>query len=238
MSDRTFRVLAALSGILGVALLGLYYSEALIPLPPPNATSGQVAEFGTRYHDAILLDAWLQGTGSVLLVVFTLAVVHLARSSAQFAVRLFMMASGVLLAVALAEATFGVGAAEAGALGHAQTVQTSFDLTFVFGHIFLIVPAPLFFLTPGAVLLGSHLLPRLFGYLAVALGVAFEILGLAGLFNGTAAAASTFLLIGQEIWIVAAAIVLVVRPRETREVVSLREHAHEETDTDAERKAS
>ncbi len=35
----------------------------------------------------------------------------------------------------------------------------------------------------GAVLLGSRLLPRVFGYLALALGIAFEIVGFVSLFT-------------------------------------------------------
>jgi hypothetical protein len=49
-----------------------------------------------------------------------------------------------------------------------------------------------------------------FGYLAVAFGVAIVILGFAGLFNATADTVITFVLSAQELWIVAAAITFVV----------------------------
>ena len=63
----------------------------------------------------------------------------------------------------------------------------------------------------GAVILGSRVLPRVFGYLAVACGVAIVILGFAGLFSAAADTVITFVLSAQELWIVAAAITLVVR---------------------------
>jgi hypothetical protein len=50
-----------------------------------------------------------------------------------------------------------------------------------------------------------------FSYLALALGVAFEILGLTGLFSATAGTMVVFLEMAQELWIVAAATTLVVR---------------------------
>ncbi len=52
------KILAALCGLIGIAGLGYYYSVPL-PVPPANASVAQVAEFASRYHDKILLMAWL-----------------------------------------------------------------------------------------------------------------------------------------------------------------------------------
>ena len=60
-------------------------------------------------------------------------------------------------------------------------------------------------------LLDSPLLPRTFGVLALTLGGAFAIIGFVGLFNSVAAGAVIVLLVGEELWIAAAAIALVVR---------------------------
>jgi hypothetical protein len=65
---------------------------------------------------------------------------------------------------------------------HLTTALTCFDLTFVFIHIFPLAPAPATFFGLGAVLLRSRLLPRTFAYSALALAVAFETLGVIGLF--------------------------------------------------------
>ncbi len=214
MSARRFRILAAVCGIVGVVALGVYYSEVLVPIPPASVTADQLTDLVTRYHNAVLLDAWLQAIGSLLTVVFFLAIAYMAGGVGRFAGWMTILAAAVTLAMSLSEGTFSIAIAEATANGHPATALTSFDLTNVFIHVFLIVPAPALFLSVGALLLGSSVLPRVFGDLALALGVAFEILGLAGLFSTTAVAVAVFLLMGQELWVAAAAITLMLRPDE------------------------
>ncbi len=228
MNTRRYRILVALCGILGVIALGVYYAVP-VPLPPDNATATQVSEFANRYHDTSLLDAWLQATGSLLSVVFFVAIVHMAGAATRMAGMVTLLASAVLLAMGLIEGALAIDTVQATANGHPESALTSFDLTGVFVHVFTIAPAPAVFLALGTVLLGARLLPRLFGYLALALGVAFEILGFAGLFSATAVTGVIFLLIGQEIWIVAAAITLVVRKQPAgvvriEEQTTLRKH--------------
>jgi hypothetical protein len=210
MSTRLVRILTALAGLFGVAALGYYYSVPF-PLPPANATLAQVSLFAAQYQTAVLLDTWLQAVGSLLTVVFFLALVHLARAVTRFASQMAMLASAITLAVALAEGTFAIGAVQAGANGHPEAAVTCLDLTYVFVHIFLMVPAPLLFLAVGAVLLGADMLPRVFGFLALALGVAFAIVGFAGLLSASALTVGIALQIGQELWVVAAAILLIAR---------------------------
>ena len=67
-------------------------------------------------------------------------------------------------------------------------------------------PAPLIFLSLGTVLRGSLILPRVFGYLALALGIAFEVVGLVGLF--TTPLLTLVVLTLQSFWVLAAAITL------------------------------
>ena len=78
----------------------------------------------------------------------------------------------------------------------------------VFTHIYPIVPAPLIFLALGTILLGSRVLPPVFGYLALGLGIAFEIVGLVGLF--TAPILTLVVLVLQALWVLAAAITFMV----------------------------
>ena len=77
--------------------------------------------------------------------------------------------------------------------------------------MFLIAPPLL--LTLGAVLLGSRLLPRAFGYTAVAFGSASIILGLAALFSATAFSLAIILIIAESAWVLAAAGALVISPK-------------------------
>jgi hypothetical protein len=212
MSQRLSRILAALCGILGTILLGAYFgvgfSLGLAQLPP-DATLAQVVSVATQYHNQWFLGAWLQATGSLLSVIFFLALVHLAGGAARLAGMLTLLGSAVLLAVVLIEGAFTIDLAQAAANGHQATSLTSFDLMTVFTHIYPIAPAPLIFLALGTILLGSRLLPRTFGYLALALGSAFEIVGLVGLFTTPVL---TLVVLGlQALWVLAAAITLAVR---------------------------
>jgi hypothetical protein len=199
-------------GILGTVLLGLYFGiGAVIGLAqlPPESTQAQVVKVATEYHDLWFLGAWLQATGTMLSVIFFLALVHLAGGTTQLAGVLTLLGSAVLLAVVLLEGVFTIDLAQAAADGHLATALTSFDLMTVFTHIYPIVPAPLIFLALGTVLLGSPLLPRPFAYLALALGGIFEVAGLVGLFT---VPAITLIPLGlQALWLVAAAIALLVQ---------------------------
>jgi hypothetical protein len=74
MTMRLSRILIAICGILGTALLGTYFgvgfSIGLAQLPP-DVTTAQVVSVATQYHNMWFLGAWLQATGSLLSVIFT-----------------------------------------------------------------------------------------------------------------------------------------------------------------------
>lgn|GEM_PF-1642067 len=205
------------SVFLGTAALVVYFSAPywLMRLPPPNATVAQVAEFGARYHDVILWDTWFQAIGSLLSIVFVLALVQLAGSAQRFAGRLTLLASAVVLVLGLMEGMLALGALQAGANGHPQAALGFLDLINAFTHVFLLAPS--LFLALGAALWGTRLLPPIFSYLAVALGIAFQILGFAGLFSSAAVLAVSFILMAQNLWTIAAAIALVAGSDERTE---------------------
>jgi hypothetical protein len=208
MTTTRTRVLVVLCGILGTAALGVYFGAAP-PLPPADASVAQVASAATQYHDQWLLGAWIQAMGALLSVVFFVALVHLAGGAARLAGSLTFIGSAVLLAVTLIEGAFTIAIAEAAANGHAATALSSYDLMGVFIYIYPLAPAPLILLPLGAVLLGSRLLPRAFSYLALGLGIAYLIVGFAGLF--TTPLLTLVVLSLQSVWVVAAAIALVFR---------------------------
>ena len=79
----------------------------------------------------------------------------------------------------------------------------------VFTYVYPIVPAPVIFLALGTILVGSRLLPRVLGYLAFGLGIAFVVVGLIGLF--TTSLLTLAILSLQALWVLAAAITLLVR---------------------------
>jgi hypothetical protein len=88
--------------------------------------------------------------------------------------------------------------------GHPAVALSSYDVMSVFVHVFPVAPAPLVYLSLGAVLVGSEVLPRAFGRLALVLGAAFAVVGLIGLF---AAPILTLVVVGsQSLWIATAAV--------------------------------
>lgn len=205
---RLSRNLTALCGLLGVALLGAYFGAAP-PLPPADATAAQVARVALQYHDKWFLGAWLQATGSLLSVVFFLALVAMAGAVARLAGVLMTVGAAVLLAVVAVEGAFTIDLAQAAADGHPEVALTSYHVMGVFIHIFPLAPAPLIFLSLGVALRGSSLLPAGLGYLALALGAAYAVVGLAGLFTTPLL---TLVVLGlQSLWTVAAAVLLAVR---------------------------
>jgi hypothetical protein len=212
MSPRLSHILIALSGILGTILLGLYFgigfSIGLAQLPP-SVTLAQELSVATQYHNLWFLGTWLQATGSLLSVVFFLALVQRARAVTRLAGLLTILGSAALLAVVLIEGVFTIGLAAA-AVNEQQTASlTFFVIMTVFTYLYPIVPAPVIFLALGTILLGSHLLPRVFGYLAFILGIAFAVVGLVGLF--TTSLLTIVVLSLQALWVLAAAITFLFR---------------------------
>ena len=116
----------------------------------------------------------------------------------------------MLLAVVLVEGVFTIDLAQAAVSGHTTTSLASFDIMSVFTYVYPIAPAPVIFLALGTILLGSHVLPRVLGYLAFGLGIAFAVVGLIGLF--TTSLLTIIVLSLQALWVLAAAITLLVSP--------------------------
>lgn len=207
------RILIALCGILGTILLGLYFgvgfSLGLAQLSL-NSTAAQIVSIGREYRNLWFLGTWLQATGSLLSVVFFLALVQRAGRTASLAGLLTIVGSAVLLAVVLVEGVLTIDLAQAAVSGHPTTALASFDIMSVFTYVYPIVPAPVIFLALGTILLGSYLLPRVVGYLALGLGIAFAVVGFIGLF--TTSLLTIVVLSLQALWVLAAAIMLLVRP--------------------------
>lgn len=210
-THRSTYILVALCGILGTIALTTYFAApwTFMPLPAANATIAQLQTFGIKYHSTILFDAWLQAIGSLLSIIFSLAIIHLAGASQRFFGRMTLLTAGVIMALSLAEVTFEIGAVMAGDNGHLQAAQTCFDLTNTFIHVFLLAPS--LFLMQGLALWNTRLLPRAFSYLAIGLGILFQVLGALGLFNTAFLLIVIIILMIQNVWTIAAAITLLFR---------------------------
>jgi hypothetical protein len=217
MSTRLFSILSALCCILGVALL--ITSFTLNPAPPTNATGTQLAAFGKLYHNEILIGAWLQAISPFLILLFVLAIVYLAGATTRFAGWVSMCGGMLLVIVSLVEVTFFLGAANAGNL---MTAQISLSLVRAVQHLYSIIAAPALIIPLGFVILGSRVLPRVLGYVAIVIGIVFAILGVVYLFtpvaDGVAILAVTEAV--EELWFPVAAITLLVRAVKTPDTVA------------------
>src|SRR5947209_14001042 len=101
MSTRLSRILIALSGIFGIGLLGTYFgigfSSGLAQLPA-SATTNPILSVATQSYNLWFLGTWLQATGSLLSVVFFIALVQRAGRTASLAGLLTIVGCAVLLA--------------------------------------------------------------------------------------------------------------------------------------------
>jgi hypothetical protein len=206
-SKRRFRILSGLSGVIGVALLALSFATAIGP--PADATYTEMVKFGREHYRGILWGAWLQAVGPVLIVLFAFALVHLAGAADRLAGWMTLFGATVLMMVSLIEIAFYIAALSP---DPAVTPFISLRVIYAVQHLYFIVAAPAVFLPLGIVLIGSQVLPRSFGYLALLLAAAFAIVGVAFLLTPVLPARVTAFAGIQALWWLAAAITLIIRP--------------------------
>ena len=204
MATQRFRLLTSLCGIIGP--LTLVGSFLINPAPPADASAAQLTEFAHRHYITIVLGGWLQGMGSLLIVIFALALVHIAGATQWFSGWMTLLAGAIILMVSLVEITFYLGAIQGAASSDQASGLASDNLRKAVQHVFLIAPALL--LPLGVVLVSSRLLPLLLAYFGLALGAILQILGLVGLFHVLQPVIDVVLIV-QALWFVAAAIALV-----------------------------
>ena len=206
MSKRSFCILSGLSGIVGVVLISVSFN--INPGPPPGATNAELMKFGQQHHASVLWGAWLQAVGPVLIVLFAFSLVHLAGATQRLAGWMTFFGATTLMTVSLVEITFYISAL------HAEPPMMPFislKLISAVQHLYFIVAAPTLFLPLGIVLVGSRILPRLFGYLALLLATAFAALGVIFLLSLTLPAGVTAFAGVQALWWLAAGLTLIVR---------------------------
>jgi len=206
ISKRLFCILSGLSGIVGVVLLMLSFGIA-VP-PPSDATRAELFEFGRRHYAGVLWGAWLQAVGPVFIVLFAFSLVHLAGATRRLAGWMTLFGATVLMTVSLIEITYYISA-----LFPEPELMTSISLRVISAvqHLYFIVAAPALFLPLGIILVGSRILPRVFGYLALVLAGAFAVLGAVFMLRLTLPPSVLASAAVQALWWLAAGITLMVR---------------------------
>jgi hypothetical protein len=189
-----------------VLLLGL--SFAINSGPPQGATDAQLLEFAKHNYAQVLWGAWLQAVGPALIVLFAFSLVYMAGAEHRLAGWMTFFGAATLMTVSLIEVTFYISALHqqppsmgAISLGVISAVQ----------HLYFVIAAPALFLPLGMILRGSDVLPKLFGYLAIALALLFFVFGAIYMLTLTLPDPVTALGAVQAFWWLAAAVALILR---------------------------
>jgi hypothetical protein len=222
MSNRLFRILSALSCIVGVMMLITSFS--INPGPPPNATAAQLVAFGNQNYTSILWGAWLQTVGPLLIVLFAFAIVSLAGATTRLAGLMTMFGGAILMTVSLIEITFYMSTLNTTPINNNPATMGLISLALIHSvqHLYFIVGAPALFVPLGVVILSSHVLPKVFGYLAIVLGAAFAIAGVVFLLDLTLPVLVQASASIQAFWWLAAAIWLMFRAGKASNTATLK----------------
>lgn len=210
-SEKATRTAAAACGILGPVFLVIYFAApAAASWPYAGASPERLIAYAAANAWLFYAGAWFQATGTLLSVIFFLALADAARALPTFWGSVLLITAGSLLAVVLVEAAFLVAVPIAAEAGDKATVATSFALSNgVFARVFPLAPASGSYIALGAVLLRTNVLPRTLAQAALGLGVAFELAGLLAIFTSIGLVAAIALSVIQVLWIVASALALV-----------------------------
>ena len=217
-TKRSFCILSALSGILGVLML--MFSFSINTGPPPGASGPDLAKFAEQSYKSVLWGAWLQAVGPIFVILFAFALVHLCGADRRLSGWMTFFGATTLMTVNLIEVTFYICALFTSPSG---MMEIGIRLISSVQHLYFIVSAPSLFLPLGMVLITSRIIPRVLGYLAVGLGGTFAVVGIASLFTLALPGSVTSLGSIQALWWLAAALSLLLRSQS----IALRDHSEE-----------
>jgi len=208
VSKRMFCLLSGLSGIAGVVLL--VTSFAINPGLPAGVSDAAMSIFAQQHYAAELWGAWLQAVGPVFIVLLAFALVQLAGATNRLAGWMTILGATTLTTVSLIEITFYLSA-----MFNEPAAMPAISLKLIYAvqHLYFFVAAPALFFPLGLVLLGSRVLPRAFGYLALLLAAGFAGVGVLCLMKLVLPDAVTASGAVQPVWWLAAAITLMLRSR-------------------------
>jgi hypothetical protein len=206
MTARQFCVFGGSCGLAGVIII--VTSFLINPGPPPGAAYEQMRQFAELNRSSILWGAWLQTVGPALIVLFAFSMVQMAGYTNRLAGWMSFFGATVLMTVSLIEITFYISA-----LFKDPPLNGLFVMNLISSvqHLYFIIAAPSLFIPLGIILIRSALLPKLFGWLAVGLGLLFFILGMATMLILVIPPQITFLGILQGFWWLSASIAFLIR---------------------------
>jgi hypothetical protein len=216
-SDRREAIGAGWAGVLGAIALGLYFvAPALVAWPYGGASPAVVAAYADAHAALFFGGAWLQVTGTLLCAVLILTLVRQSGAGSDLLGMVTVMATAVLLATVVIEAAFLIAVPVAAGSGDSATAASMFTLSNgVFLRVFPLAPASATLIGLGLILRPSNLLGPSLATIALGLGIAFEVAGIAAIFVPAAIAVVGILSAVQGLWFVAAGIRLATASRST-----------------------
>ena len=199
---------SGICGIIGVIMLVVSFN--INPGPPEGASYEQLIAFGHQYYASILWGAWLQTIGPFLIILFTFSLVFLSGAGQTLSGWMVFFGAGVLMTISLIEITFYIAV-----LFKDPPQGSLFGLNIIYAvqHLYFIIGAPAVFIPLGIVLRNSNVLPRLFSWLAIGMGIFFGILGIVFLFHLILPVWVTAIAGVQAFWWLASSIIVVVRSK-------------------------
>jgi hypothetical protein len=189
-------------------MLVVYFTApAFLGWPYAGASPDAIVAYANAHSALFYGGAWLQVTGTLLCVVLFLALVRHSRAASDLSGMVTMVATAVLLATVLIEAAFLIAVPMAASSGDGGTTGSMFTLSNgVFLRVFPLAPASATLIALGLVLRRSNLLGPSLAAVALALGVAFEIGGVAVIAAPGAIIGLAVLSAGQVAWVIAASV--------------------------------
>ncbi|SED11372.1 hypothetical protein SAMN05443246_5765 [Paenibacillus sp. GP183] len=130
MVQNRFRQLIGIMGIIGVIVL--ITSFIINPAPPADDTLDQLIAFGTAHKNSILTGAWMQTMGTMLLVLFAFAIVHLSGAANRFSGWASFFGGMLLMVVSVIEVNFYLNSLTS----TRETVVANIDLIKSTQHLF------------------------------------------------------------------------------------------------------
>jgi len=207
--------LILLGGVGGVVALVAHV--AILPSRPAlGATQSQFMRLAS-HHNALFASAWLDGIGSILLILSAVAIAHFAGAGGTFLGRIVQVAGAAVIAMSLVSDALVVTIAQAGTVGDGATIRTAYSLLTAADYVYPFAN-PFWLSALGAIVLATRVLPRVFGYLALALGAAELVGGLAKLYSDAANNVANHFFLAVLAWVLAASITLAIRPVAARDV--------------------
>lgn len=208
LRTRSICLLAGISGIVGVLLIG--ESFKINQGPPLTASDAVFLSYAQTHSTLVLLGSFMQAAGPALIIAFALSLLSLAGGERRVSGLLTIFGAGVLMTTSLMEVACYIGGLF---IAPPEMPRIANTFGYAIQHLYFFVAAPALFLPLGFVLMGSRVLPRIFAWLALALGATFAVLGIATVKDLVLPSAVTAFAAVQSLWWLAASIALMLRSR-------------------------